>query len=112
MACFLVPTTVGIVTTIFRKKFPKTWHINWLNTMIWGGAVALAVEHYAHGEIVPYPPFLTAMSSPEDTATMLHEMAAVGIPMTIALILTWIVMVVIYEKIIAAGREKISINKV
>jgi len=107
MACFLVPTTVGIVTTIFRKKFPEKWHINWLNTMIWGGAVALAVEHYAHGEIVPYPPFLSAMSSPADTATMLQEMAAVGIPMTIALVLVWAVMVIAYEKVIVAKKEKI-----
>ena len=101
MACFIVPTTVGIVTTALRKRFPEQWHIDWLNIMILGCSVAFAVEHYINGEIVPWPPFLTAMSSPAATATMITEMVSVGIPMTLALILTWVVMVVVYEKVIA-----------
>ena len=99
MACFAAPVLVGIVTTVFRKKFSKHWHINWLNTMIFGGAIALGVEHIAHGEIVPWPPFLTAMSNPADTAAMFGEIIAVGIPMTLALVLVWVMMVVVYEKI-------------
>jgi hypothetical protein len=102
MACFTASLAVGIITTVFRKKFPEQWHINWLNAMIWGGSIALLVEHVAHGEIVPWPPFLTAMSNPADTAAMLGEIVTVGIPMTIALILTWVAMVVVYEKIILA----------
>ncbi|MBU2100585.1 hypothetical protein KKG83_00010 [Candidatus Micrarchaeota archaeon] len=108
MACFLAPTAVGIITTVFRKKFPKKLHVNWLNTMIFGGAIALAVEHFAHQEIVPWFPFLTAMNNPADTIAMLKEMALVGIPMTIALVLAWIAMVVVYEKIIAA--KPVSLN--
>jgi hypothetical protein len=107
MACFIVPTTVGIVTTALRKRFPEQWHINWLNTMILGSSVAFAVEHYMNGEIVPWPPFLTAMSSPAATATMLNEMAMVGIPMTLALILTWVVMVVVYETVFAVKTSPI-----
>jgi len=102
MACFIVPATVGAVTTVLRNRFPERWHIGWLNTMISGAVVAFAVEHYINGEIVPWPPFLTAMGSPAGTATMLAEMMAVGIPMTLALILVWAVMVVVYEKAIAA----------
>lgn len=102
MACIVAPTALGIVTAVFRKKFPKQWHIDWLNTMIFGGAIALGVEHVAHGEIVPWPPFLTAMSNPADTAAMFGEMASVGVPMTIALVFVWIVMVVVYEKAILA----------
>ena len=49
--------SLAIVTTIFRKKIPETLHIGWLNIMIWGGAIMLAVEHIAHGEIILYPPF-------------------------------------------------------
>jgi hypothetical protein len=105
MACFIAPTSAAILTTAFRKKFPPAWHINWLNTMIWGGAIALTVEHIAHGEIVPYPPFLTAMSNPADTLIMLKEMASVGIPMTIALVIAWIVMVVIYERFLTTDKH-------
>lgn len=101
MACFIVPSSVAVLTTAFRKKFPKELHINWLNTMIWGGAIALAVEHIAHQEIVPWFPFLTAMKSPTDTTAMLKEMAYVGIPMTVALVATWMVMVVVYEHFLA-----------
>ena len=101
MACFAAPAALGIVTTVFRKKFPKKWHINWLNTMIFGGAIALGVEHVAHGEIVPWPPFLTAMSNPADAAAMFGEILAVGVPMTIALVFVWVVMVVAYEKFMA-----------
>jgi len=104
MACFLVPTTVGGATTLLRKKFPEEMHIDWLNMMIWGGAVGLAVEHVAHGEIMPWPPFLTAMATPADTAAMFREMASVGIPMTVGLILAWGVMVLAYEKIIVPKR--------
>ena len=98
MACFAVPAAVGILVHSQRKKFPAHWHIGWLTTIIFGGAIGLAVEHIAHGELVPWPPFLTAMSSPADTAAMLHEMAWVGIPMTLALVLAWAVMVAAYHK--------------
>jgi hypothetical protein len=102
MACFIVPAALAIVTTTCRKKFPKKWHIGWLNTMIWGGAVGLAVEHIAHQEIVLWPPFLTAMGNPADTAAMLKELATVGIPMTVVIVFAWIVMVIAYELFIAA----------
>jgi|GEM_PF-869077 len=89
MACFIVPTIVGIGAHFQRKKFPEHWHAEWLVAMVLGGAAALAVEHFAHGEIVLWPPFLTAMSSAADTSAMLGEMAVVGIPMTIALVAAW-----------------------
>ncbi len=108
MACFIAPATTAVITTAFRKRFPKNWHINWLNTMIWGGAVGLAVEHIAHQEIVPWPPFLTAMSSPADTIAMLKEMAIVGIPMTLVLVIAWVMMVVVYENFITTDRPAIS----
>ena len=108
MACFVVATAFGVITTVLRNKFPKQWHINWLNTMIFGGAMALAVEHIAHQEIVPWPPFLTAMSNPADTAVMFGEMASVGIPMTIALVLGWIAMAVVYEKVMAIKTAPMS----
>lgn len=98
MACFIAPLSLGIVTTIFRKKIPENLKIGWLNIMIFGGAIMLAVEHIAHKEIILYPPFLTAMQTPAEIPVMLQEMAVVGGTMTIAMVAIWAVMVYIYNK--------------
>jgi hypothetical protein len=94
MACFIVPMSLAIVIGAIRKKIPATLHINWLIALLGGGVVALALEHIAHGEVVLYPPFLTAMSSSADTAVMLHEMATIGSAMAIVCVVVWAVMVV------------------
>ena len=99
MACFIAPMSVGIVTTIFRKKIPETLKISWLNIMIWGGVIMLAVEHISHGEIILTPPFLTAMQTPAEISAMLQEMAIVGGTMTLAIVTIWLVMVYINIKI-------------
>jgi len=91
--------SLAIVTTIFRKKIPESLKIGWLNVMIWGGVVMLAVEHIAHGEVVPFPPFLTAMQTPAEIPMMLQEMATVGGTMTIAIVFIWLVMVAISQKL-------------
>lgn len=99
MACFIAPMTLAIGTTIFRKKVPEALKISWLNIMIWGGAIMLAVEHIAHGEIILYPPFLTAMQTPAEIPMMLQEMLTVGGSMTLAIVFVWIVMVVVSNKL-------------
>jgi hypothetical protein len=93
MACFLVPMAVAIFTTAFAKKFSPKMHINWLNWMLWGGVLMLAVEHLAHEEIVPYFPFLTA-----GFEEILPELLTVGLPMALAIIAIWLVMVKLSEK--------------
>ena len=98
MACFIAPMSLAIVTTIFRKKIPESLKIDWLNIMIWGGVIMLAVEHIAHGEVVLFPPFLTAMQTPAEIPVMLQEMATIGGTMTIAILFIWIVMVTIYQR--------------
>jgi hypothetical protein len=98
MACFIAPMGLAIVTTVFRKKIPENLKIGWLNIMIWGGVIMLAVEHIAHGEVVLYPPFLTAMQTPAEIPVMLQEMAIVGGTMTIAIVCIWLVMVYLYNK--------------
>jgi hypothetical protein len=85
---------LGVITTVLRKKFPQKYHINWLNVLLWGGVVMLAVEHIAHGEIVPYPPFLTAGLS-----EVLPEMLKIGVPMALISTLIWSGMVAIDLKI-------------
>lgn len=106
MACFIAPMSLAIVTTVFRKKIPESLHIGWLNIMIWGGAIMLAVEHIAHGEIILYPPFLTAMQTPSEIPVMLQEMAVVGGSMTIAIVFVWALLV------IASQKKLINISKI
>lgn len=114
MACILVPAAEAVVVTaayvVLKKKEQKleapklaegktiiteepkvTWSkkLSWLLSMLWGGVLLLVFEHFWHGEIVPFPPFLSAMASPEDTAEMLHEMATVGVSMAVGVTAVW-----------------------
>ena len=109
MACFLAPATAAIVTTSIRKKIPKNYHIEWLNYMLWGGVIMFAVEHYIHGEIVLFPPFLTALKSPADTLVMLKEIATIGSLTTVAIVVVWAIMVLI-ANIVAKKNQKKAVN--
>jgi hypothetical protein len=99
MACFTGPAAVAVVTTIFRKKIPEKYHIGWLNMLLWGGTAGLALEHVAHQEIVFYFPYLTAMKTAADTATMIQEIITLGGGMLIACLTVWAVMVVVSNKL-------------
>lgn len=117
MACFIVPTTEAIVATIVmksikkkeinatklqhdfesnrfetEKKIPFSRKLRWLTNMLWGGSVLLAFEHVWHGEVVPWFPFLTAASNPEDASVMLHEMSTVGVTMALLVTAVWVCM--------------------
>ncbi len=113
MACFVVPAVEAVVVAaaekLTRKKeeqkpvlenapleeaavIPFRQKIKWLTRMLWGGCILLAFEHLWHGEIVPWFPFLTAMSDPGETAGMLHEMATVGVSMALLITAVWFVM--------------------
>lgn len=95
MACFTAPASVAIVTTVCRKKIPKEFHINWLNTILWAVSAGLAIEHVINGEIVPYFPFLTALNNPHDTSVMIHEIFTEGLAILMACVAAWIVIVAI-----------------
>jgi len=96
MACFLVATAEAVIISILYlvlgEERARRLRLNWLLAMLWGGIILLAAEHMWHGEIVPWPPFLTAMRSPEDFATMLYEMATIGSAMAIVITLIWALM--------------------
>ncbi len=109
MACFLVPMGVAIGTSVAQKVVEKRekkvgeekaekGRLSWLNTLLWGGVILLAVEHIWHGEVVPWPPFLTAMENPAEVPAMLHEMATIGGAMAGTAIAVWVIMVVIAER--------------
>jgi len=98
MACFLVPAAEAIITTIVERKskeLARKWKLNWLNAMLWGGVLLLAVEHIWHGEVVPWPPFLTAMENPAEIPVMLHEMATIGTAMALVITIFWLVLVTV-----------------
>ena len=115
MACFLVPAAEAIVTTVaskvikhkekesvslpedtiketVRTKFSAK--LGWLNNMLWGGSALLAFEHIWHGEIVPYFPFLSAVSNGE-TTEMLSEMSSTGVMMAAIVTAAWAGMVAV-----------------
>ena len=113
-ACFLVPASEAVVTTIAQKivesrekkgiakeespvnEIPKvkfSENLSWLNRMLWGGSALLAFEHVWHGEVIPVFPFLTAVQNGE-TADMLAEMSTAGVGMAVLVTLIWGTMVV------------------
>ena len=113
MACFVVPAAEAIIVTAayfaakkretkieaksfategkFENENKITWskRLGWLLGLLWGGVLLLAFEHIWHGEVLLYPPFLSAMNSAEDTAAMLHEMATVGVSMAVFVTAVW-----------------------
>ena len=99
MGCFLVPGALAIVTTVFRKRIPARYHVGWLNTMLWGGTMGLALEHVANKEIVAYPPFFTSMTSATGISSMLEELATVGVAITVVFVAIWAAAVVAYYRI-------------
>ena len=133
MACFLVPTAEAIVVTIVKKHVckkeahlaaeqkttveemeAKTGKISfgrklgWLTNLLWGGAFLLALEHIWHGEVVPWPPFLTAMSNSADTTAMLHEMSTVGVTMAILVTAIWCVTLLVANYAENKAKSKVS----
>jgi hypothetical protein len=100
MACFLAPMTLAIIMTAVQlltrhSGLSQKLKLSTLNAMLWGGVALLAAEHVFHGEITAFAPYLTAMSSPADTAVMLSEIATVGGSMTLAISLTWMGMLAV-----------------
>lgn len=119
MACFIVPATEAVVATIASKRMKKETEVaevqaessneevetvtripfskklKWLTNMLWGGSALLAFEHVWHGEVVPWPPFLTAAANPADAMEMLHEMATTGVCMAVLVTLVWGVMLLV-----------------
>lgn len=90
MACFTVPTTAAIVTTLMRKKVPAKYHFEWLNLMLWGGSIMLILDHIINGELTWRFPFFTRSFS-----VIWREILKVGVPMTALTILVWAAMVAI-----------------
>ncbi len=108
MACFTAPVAEAVIVkavekheqkkelnngsgehTANRVTIPLSRRLKWLSNMLFGGSALLAFEHIWHGEIVPWFPFLTAMSNPEDAAEMFREIATVGVSMAVLITGVW-----------------------
>ncbi len=117
MACFLAPAAEAIIVTVARTRvrkkeeaaateqdnpgnssaektyaIPFSQKLGWLLKLLWGGCFLLAIEHIWHGEVVPWPPFLTAMNNPADIKPMLMEIASVGTSMCVLVTAIWAIM--------------------
>ena len=119
MACFIVPATEALVTTVatkiierreasiedvevkFANKELLSAKLKRLNNVLWGGSALLAFEHLWHGEIQPFFPFLTAAGNPEDAIEMLHEMSTIGVSMAVLVTAVWAV-----SNVVIAGSKK------
>lgn len=117
MACFVVPAVEAIATVAATKvvknkesqvsntgeninggsqhKIPFSRKLRWLTNLLLGGSALLLFEHIWHGEIVPWFPFVTAASNPQDMAEMLFEMATAGVTMALLTTAIWGVMLLV-----------------
>ena len=75
-----------------RKK------LHLLSNFLFSGSILLVFEHFWHGEIVPFFPFLTGARSPEDTYTMLQEMSTVGVSMALLITVIWAIYCFVLER--------------
>ena len=112
MACFAVSAVAGVGVAVMRhivkhhenqlvlagrenpvEKFGSDvkWSkkLGYLELTLFSGSFVLAAEHIIHGEVVPFPPFLTAMESAEETAEMWQEIGTVGVGMFVILLIAW-----------------------
>lgn len=126
MACFLVSAAEAVAVSALKKaeekkeakeekdsetqkiSIPMSEKLRWLSNLLWGGAALLAFEHVWHGEVVPWFPFLTAMSDPADTAEMLHEMSTVGVCMALLITAVWFAMCKVADCIVSRPAKQMQ----
>lgn len=115
MACFTVPLAEGIILSVAKKiAFKKNADsvikakLEHLENMLYGGSFLLAIEHIYHGEVVLYPPFLTAMNNPEDIPEMFHEMSTVGLSMAAIVTVVWGIVEVISHFMKKSQNQKLQ----
>lgn len=106
MACFIVPAAEAAAVTVAKKQIARKSRngatpesterslnlvrkLTWLTNLLWGGALLLAFEHLWHGEVIPYFPFLSALTERSATQQMLFEMGTVGVGMALLVTAVW-----------------------
>ncbi len=79
MACFIVPLTQAVATTVYRKVTKQSdsfvgRNLKTLEQMLWGGSVMLLIDHLVNGELF---------------AWNLREVLTVGVPMSVVVTAVW-----------------------
>lgn len=94
----------------FGSEVKWSKKLAYLELTLWGGSFLLAGEHIIHGEVVPYPPFLTAAGEgPDAVNEMLTEMGTVGVTMLAVLVVAWTIGVFIVDCIKFKKHQKAKI---
>ena len=83
----------------------------YLETALFAGSFLLAGEHIIHGEVVPFPPFLTATETAEGTMEMLQEMGTVGVAMLGIIVAFWAIGVFVVDLVKYRKRKALKVNK-
>ena len=84
----------------FGSEVKWSKKLSYLELSLWSGAFVLAGEHVLHGEVAPFPPFLTAASEGAGAVReMLAEMGTVGVTMLAAVVFAWAVGVFLVDLI-------------
>jgi hypothetical protein len=87
MSCYIVPLAQAAITSLCRKAGVKTGFIGRnlasLEKMLWGGSVMLIVDHAINGELFAWTP---------------PEMLKVGVPMSLAITLVWVIYALVKER--------------
>ena len=81
-------------TAVFEPNIVRRAY---LELTLGAGSIVLAGEHIFHGEVTPFPPFITAMADPADTAVMWQEIGTIGVGMFAILLVAWAAGVVIVD---------------
>ena len=81
MACFIVPLTQAVATTIYRKVTKQndsfvTRNLKTLELMLWGGSIMLLIDNLVNGELF---------------AWNLREVLTIGVPMSVVVTAVWLV---------------------
>ena len=103
MACFIVPLTQAIATSVYRKHAASSntfigRNLRTLEIMLWGGSVMLIVDHILNGELTWVFPFFTALEVEGGGAVMLREILTVGLPISLVVTLVWLIWCFVKER--------------
>ena len=92
------------------KWSPK---LAYLETALFAGSFVLAGEHVLHGEVTPYPPFLTAAGEgPEAVAEMFQEIGTIGVTMFALVVAFWAIGVLIYDYVKYRSRKGKQVKEI
>lgn len=90
LACFITPLLAALILSVVnRRQWRWRDRFSLLTILMWGGAAALITDHVLTGELVPWPPFLTAWNPAHGLTMLLEEILFVGGTITSSIFAVW-----------------------